>query len=875
MEFEYKVTVIIPVYNAEKTLSRTMDSLFQQTIAQGAMEIILINDGSSDSSPQLCDEYAQNCFNVRVIHQKNKGVSAARNAGIRVARGKYLLYLDSDDTLAPESLESISRFFDAHYNEIDLVTYPLFYQYENGNITQHFRYKDLTRTGLYDLDRYPFICQSTTNVCVKNFFNGQPCFDTSLDLAEDQLYNTQVLAKTGKLGFVKEAKYIYYRTSNSASSQKKAPIFSYDAHITVYREFLKLGDLYQKIKKACYYLILYNMNWRIQSNIFLPYHLKNREYEEALHQQVDILNQIPNQVILSYPNMDQAYRWYLLSLKTVNRPFVCADANTLKILDSTGQLDSQTHVLIVIEQMETVPGGFYLIAYMKCFALAFTQEVPRLFVQFPGMQQQELSLFLSQSSCYWTKFETNRFFAFHLFIPNEHSGKVRFEMSLHGVTYPTRFFYMMKQKVHPDIGCRYLDGEIYGLLCQTDSLEIKKITDPDFVTEKCAFEKKLWKEHKKQWLARQVMRSCSHKRVWLYYDSRDSLNNGYYQFLHDIKKNDGIKRYYIYHAENFDMIQGKFSGRAKTALVKFGSIRHKRLMVAAEKLLVAFIDRGSYLPFDPNTYQYYADLFHYQVIYLQHGVMHAKLPNMYSKEKVWHVNQVVVSTRFERENLLNLGYREEDILTCGMPRLDRLNVAASVGRKRKLLFAPSWRCSLVKSVNGAQTSMEDFYSSTYYKEFSSFLKDEHLHRFLEENNLYLDVQTHPMFFCYRDCFLPTGSKRIQETQFANVADYIACITDFSSLMFDFIYLDKPVISYFPDQEEFRSGSHTYNDFYYPLENGFTLYCKDKTMVLETLQRLFDSGFTLPPKIAERAQNLYYSREAGHMESLYCTLIGGK
>ena len=158
-------------------------------------------------------------------------------------------------------------------------------------------------------------------------------------------------------------------------------------------------------------------------------------------------------------------------------------------------------------------------------------------------------------------------------------------------------------------------------------------------------------------------------------------------------------------------------------------------------------DRSCYLPFDPDTYQCYADLFRYQVVYLQHGVMHAKLPNMYSKEKAWQVDQIVVSTRFERENLLKLGYREEDILTCGMPRLDRLNMTLGTGQERKLLFAPSWRCSLVKTENGVQVPVEEFYTSTYYQKFSSFLKNEQLHKFLDENDLYLDVQTHPMFSC--------------------------------------------------------------------------------------------------------------------------------
>lgn len=875
MEFEYKVSVIVPVYNAEKTLGRTMDSLLAQTLGQEETEVLLIDDGSTDGSPALCDQYARERFNVHVIHQENAGVSAARNAGIRAAKGKYLLYLDGDDTLSRESLKNITDFFDAHYAQIDLVTYPLLYQYEGGESAKHFRYNYLKKTGIYSLDQYPAICQTTINVCVKNTPHGQLYFDTSLELAEDQLYNTRMLAKTGKIGFVAEAKYIYYRTDSSASSTKNAGESFFDARISAYQTILEIGKKKPSMRRYCENLLINNFSWNITGNSFLPPATMGEKRDAGMRALVGLVDGISPQTIMQYPDLDPAYKFYLLSLKSKGRPFVCADEDGLKILDSSGQLDCQTHVPIVIEQMEDVPGGFYLMAYVKCPALAFTQEIPRLFVRLPGKQRQELPVFFSRNSCHWTKFETNRFFAFHLFIPDSCPGQVRFEMSLYGVAYPTKLLYMIKQRVHPYIGCRHLEGERCGLVCQESCLEVKRVTDPAFIAEKRAFDKLLFKDHKKQWLARQVMKPRGRGRVWLYHDSHDSLDNGYYQFLHDVEKRDGVRRYYVYHGDNPGLIEGKFHGKAKRGLVEFGSVRHKRLLAAAEKLLVAFADRTCYLPFDPNTYQYYADLFHYQVVYLQHGVMHAQLPNMYSKEKVWQVDQVVVSTRFERDNLLTLGYREEDILTCGMPRLDRLNTTPNGSGERKILFAPSWRCSLVETVNGAQTPVADFDTSTYYREFSAFLKDERLHKLLEKNDLYLDVQIHPMFSCYAGCFLPAGSARIRETRFANVAEYLACITDFSSFMFDFIYLGRPVISYFPDQEEFRNGSHSYNDFYYPLEDGFALFCEDKTAALDTLEKLAADGFSLPPKVARRVEDLYYSRKADHMEALYHALMGGK
>lgn len=95
------LSVIIPVYNAESTLDRCLESLQHQ--GYDPMEILLINDGSSDRSPQLCDEWASRRRNIRVIHQPNQGVGAARNRGIEESCGDYITFVDSDDYLAPNT----------------------------------------------------------------------------------------------------------------------------------------------------------------------------------------------------------------------------------------------------------------------------------------------------------------------------------------------------------------------------------------------------------------------------------------------------------------------------------------------------------------------------------------------------------------------------------------------------------------------------------------------------------------------------------------------------------------------------------------------------------------------------------------------------
>lgn len=102
-----RISVIVPVYNTEKYLRRCIDSILNQTYE--ALEVILVDDGSTDGSGAVCDEYAEKDARVRAIHQKNGGISAARNAGIDAASGQYIAFIDSDDYVTGDMLAELLR----------------------------------------------------------------------------------------------------------------------------------------------------------------------------------------------------------------------------------------------------------------------------------------------------------------------------------------------------------------------------------------------------------------------------------------------------------------------------------------------------------------------------------------------------------------------------------------------------------------------------------------------------------------------------------------------------------------------------------------------------------------------------------------------
>ena len=125
-----EISVIVPVYRVEKYLNDCIDSILAQTFAD--FELILVDDGTPDSCPALCDAAAARDSRIRVIHQKNRGLSGARNAGLDIARGRWAAFVDSDDMLLPQALEKAHS--TAEKTGADVVLYGFAFTDENGKV---------------------------------------------------------------------------------------------------------------------------------------------------------------------------------------------------------------------------------------------------------------------------------------------------------------------------------------------------------------------------------------------------------------------------------------------------------------------------------------------------------------------------------------------------------------------------------------------------------------------------------------------------------------------------------------------------------------------------------------------------------------------
>ena len=125
-EYPFVFSVIMAVYNAENYLREAVDSLIVQDIGFEKIQLIMVDDGSTDGSPEICDEYAARYpRNVSVIHKENGGVASARNEGLKCAKGKFLNFMDSDDRMSKDVLRKVHVFFSCHEADTDVITVPI------------------------------------------------------------------------------------------------------------------------------------------------------------------------------------------------------------------------------------------------------------------------------------------------------------------------------------------------------------------------------------------------------------------------------------------------------------------------------------------------------------------------------------------------------------------------------------------------------------------------------------------------------------------------------------------------------------------------------------------------------------------------------
>lgn len=211
----YLISIIVPVYNVEDYLCKCIESLINQTLKD--IEIILVNDGSTDTSPQICDRYAKKDKRIKVIHKENGGLSDARNTGISVANGKFIAFLDSDDWVNLEMYEKLYSY--ACVNDADIVQCDFMKVYNEENFScNNIDTKTELHTGIQALNHLHGNRHGKTVVVWNKIYKKELFRDIRFPkgrIHEDEFIMYKILHKSNKI-IDTNLPMVYYRQRNGS-----------------------------------------------------------------------------------------------------------------------------------------------------------------------------------------------------------------------------------------------------------------------------------------------------------------------------------------------------------------------------------------------------------------------------------------------------------------------------------------------------------------------------------------------------------------------------------------------------------------------------------------------------------------------------------
>jgi len=910
-EYKYKFSFVMPVYNVEQYLSETIESVLAQDIGfKENIQLILVNDGSSDGSSKVAKHY-QNKYpqNITYVEQENKGVSAARNAGVERVEGKYISFLDSDDLLSPDTISEVYDFFEEHYEEIDLVSIKLeFFEAKTGPHPLNYKYKT---TKVVDIESdFDHIQLSGGSVFVKTeAIKNKYKFDTRLQTAEDATFITEVILDKLAYGVLAEPTYFYRKRLSQDSAIGSSltnkswyvatPKYAYKHMFEIAKK--KLGY----VPKYVQFLVMYDLQWRFtqQSLQGVPVGVDIDSYKQSLY---TLLQYIDDDIILSQTNIYSEYKIFILQKKYGQEGF----KNALKRVDTKYYLgdvlihDNEWRHRVFIDTFEvkncnvkiygrvggiiltdlqfgfSVGGKFYKAEHhtrqdsLKYFLDEIVYDKNSFVIEFSITQNNEhVKPELRMSG--WRKQ-----------IPIEGTRHSRLAPYLRGSSY-TVFKNYLVCHVQPSL-LVFVERSSYRVLVKESkylvALSLKYIRGTAIRVRRVIRTHVLGRESNDTvihgvaasiimlrlayWLTKPFLS----KRVWLISDRREAAGDNGEAFFDFVTKqyNPGITPYFVLPKKSKDYPRIKRIGK----IVSPYSIIYKVLFLHSNKIISSSADHHTMDIFNDKQ-PYLRNLIDFDFVFLQHGIIHNDLSEWLNKYKK-NIKLFIVSTEREREAIASstYGYTNGEVQLTGLGRFDLLDNDP----KNKLIIMPSWRKYVVNEINpstGERDHNPTFNNTEYFKFYQKLLSDKRLIEALRSSSFTAEFYLHPSLNKQAKDF--QGTDLIKIMQFPHnyrkaFQEGNVLLTDYSSVAFDFAYLRKPVLYAQFDKQKFYA-SHTLSEGYFSYEkDGFGTVVYDYEATIDQVVKLINKSSSVDTLYRQRVDNFFKYNDKNNRRRIYQTIL---
>lgn len=880
--YPFEFSVIMAVYNVEPWLREAVDSLIAQDFGFENIQLILVDDGSTDGSGLICDEYAKRYpDHVLVIHKENGGLSSARNVGVHASCGKYLSFFDPDDLLDRQVFSSVHEFLITH-EEVDITAIPMMlFGDQTGEHPANQKFKKGTRT--IDLNKeWTAFHLSLASSFLRADVAKQYCFkeDLVMATAEDAKEMLKLLLRSPKLGVVNNGYYHYRKRGGSQVSRSTQTPLGYTPYLRDFSQWAIDYSISQLgvVPKFVQNIVLYDLQWKIKASEFPTDILGEDGAVEYLACLKRILSHMDDQVILNQKNIWPEHKAWILEQKYGTEFRVVKRKHDAKLA-----IQNATH--FNLNQSKTYLEFFYIkdgICSIEGYTTIYPSHIENVEVYAVINGKEHLCEMVERNSYLYALGEpiSKRVgfkFSFSL-CRNQEKYKIRLLTRINGVVIENRNLNAGKFfPVSQEWPSSYSIQENWCLSMGTEYLYISSCGRRGHIKKERAFLQELWKRNERGnrkavfvRIAYHILKKIKRKPIWLISDrinKADDNGEAFFRYMQENHKKE-IRSYFVLSKVSSDYAR----------IIKIGpvvnnlSLKHKMLLLLCDYNISAQADAITANPF----YGYDAGvrdiLSRERFIFLQHGVTKDDISgwiNRYNK----NFYGLVACAYPEYQSFFQASYfyDEKRIWLTGFPRFDR----RYHDEKHCITIMPTWRMYLMQTADkgtGLRELRPEFFDSDYFKFYQGLLTNRKLIESAEKLNYRIFFFAHPNIQPHVSAFKADSYIEILglNTNYNDVyAQSDLVITDYSSAVFDFAYLRKPLVYCHFDAKELFAGEHVYTKGYFDYErDGFGEVEYDLEGTVDRIIEYMENGCQLKEKYRDRIDGFFAFNDQNNCQRVY-------
>lgn len=889
-EYKYKFSIVTAVYNVELFVAETIESIIAQDIGFENVQLILVDDGSPDNSGAICDEYAAKYpDNIVVIHKENGGVSSARNMGLERVEGKYVNFIDSDDLFPEDTLSKVWDFFEKHYDETDLASIPLIF-FDGYKGVHPLNYKFVGDARVVDLkEEWSYVQLSLSSSFVKKEYFEKLRFDTRLSFAEDAQLVQKILLEKQTIGIIPDAKYMYRRRTVGAPSAIQNSTLNPKWYLPNMRYFQKeiLNYALEKcgeVPKFIQYTLMYDLQWRIKRPD-IPADIlteeEKAEYEESIKH---IIQYIEDDVIMAQIRIFREHKLFALKLKYGSEPKCLVTENDITYSFSEDTKFAISKCRAHIEFLNIENNVLKLEGYVAMYDVPFNEAKINILLNGKTYECKQVK---RNNSIFALEREVLKRMGFYCEIPldiNEnYEIKVVVTIDKKDVVL-SRLSYDPFSPVNKIFKYSYCIRESWTIFTnkEKNTILVYKATLKRKLGKELKFLAELFIKNVAQSRKAACLRVIYHickvfkkKPLWLVSDRQT-------------RAGDNGEAFFRYVCENYPEIDCRFviskncadyeRMKAIGTVVHPFSIKHKLSVLLSDYILSSQGEKEVYDPFKCH-FAFDNIIVQKPFIFLQHGVTKDDISSWLNRYKK-NISGFVVVGQNEYDSILeyDYSYTPERVWLTGFPRFDRLNDAS----KKIISILPTWRKYLTTGrdiINDYWNLIPDFENSDFFTFYNSLINDERVINTAKKYGYKLNFLLHPNLITSATMFAVNDITTIitENVDYNKLyAESNLIITDYSSAVFDFAYMRKPIFYTHFDKEEFFAGGHSYQQGYFDYErDGFGEVEYDLESTVNRIIEYMENDCQLKDAYRERIDNFFAYNDKNNCQRIYEKLIEGR